>query len=73
MERDIRATITRANGDLNRVDYGRLNTAARSQYDSAKGFIRQAEEALTPKGRNLVFARTVADKAATIAAQLLGR
>jgi hypothetical protein len=71
LEREIRMLVARANSDLGRVDYGRLNTDARAQYELAKTFIRQADEAM--KSRNLVFARTNADKAATLAAQLSGR
>ncbi|OLC41965.1 MAG: hypothetical protein AUH43_23605 [Acidobacteria bacterium 13_1_40CM_65_14] len=71
VERGIRSTLTRATTDLNRVDYRTLNTDARAQYDYAKRFVRQAEDALRQK--NLVFAKTVADKAAALAAQLAGR
>src|SRR5262245_37484029 len=71
VERTIRLTLTRATNDLNRVDYRTLNTEARAQYDTAKVFIRQAEDLVRQK--NLFFAKIQADKAATIAAQLLGR
>jgi outer membrane biosynthesis protein TonB len=71
VERGIRASIARANADLNRVDYRALNSDARNQYDTAKRFIRQAEDAMHAK--NLVFAKSVADKAAALAAQLAGR
>jgi hypothetical protein len=71
VERGIRATMTRATNDLNRIDYRVLNTDARTQYDTAKTFIRQADAALGRK--NLEFARTLADKAAALAAQLRGR
>jgi outer membrane biosynthesis protein TonB len=71
LERTIRSTITRANGDLMRVDYRTLNSDARTQYDYAKRYIRQAEEAI--RAKNLLFARTLADKAAVVAAQLAGR
>jgi hypothetical protein len=53
------------------VDYNRLNADARTQYDQAKRFASQADEAL--KARNLVFASYLADKAAALAAQLAGR
>jgi hypothetical protein len=66
----IRTQLTRATGDLSRVDYSRLNPNGRNQYDTAKGFIRQAEEALRMK--NLVYANTLADKAVDLAAQLAG-
>ena len=71
VERGIRASLNRAMNDLNRVDYRMLNSDARSQYDSAKLFVRQAEDAVRKK--NLEFAKTLADKAAALAAQLAGR
>lgn len=71
MERSIRSTLGRATGDLSRIDYRGLNTEARTQYDTAKNFIRQAESAITSK--NLNFAKTLADKAAALAAQLSGK
>jgi len=71
VERAIRASLTRANNDLSRVDYRALNNDARTQYDTAKRFVQQADRALREK--NLVFAKSVADKAAALAAQLAGR
>ena len=71
VERNIRASLQRATGDLNRVDYRALNADARTQYDQAKRFVRQADDAI--RTRNLVFAKNLAEKAATIAAQLAGR
>ena len=68
VERNIRVMLDHATTDLNRVDYRRLNADARTQYDTAKGFVRQAGDAL--KAKNLVFAQTVAKKAAELAAQL---
>lgn len=70
VERAIRATMGRASADLNRIDYRALNANARSQYDTAKRFIQQADDAI--RLLNLPFAKTVADKAAVLAAQLLG-
>jgi hypothetical protein len=57
--------------NLNRVDYNLLGAEGRANFDQARRFIAQAEDAL--RARNLVFAATVADKAATLAAQLAGR
>lgn len=71
VERAIRGTMARASADLNRIDYRALNKEARTQYDMAKRFVQQAETALHEK--NHQFARTLADKAAVIAAQLAGR
>jgi outer membrane biosynthesis protein TonB len=71
VERNIRATLARAASDLNRIDYRNLNNDARTQYDTAKRFIQQADEAV--RGKNLVFAKSLADKAAALATQLGGR
>ena len=57
--------------DLARIDYRTLSADAKAQYDIAKRFSQQAEEAL--KVRNLVFAGQLADKAAALAALLLKR
>ena len=71
VERGIRVSLQRASSDLNRIDYRLLNADARTQYDTAKRFIRQADDAIRTK--NLVFARSLADKAVTLAAQLSTR
>ena len=71
VERGIRSSLQRATSDLNRVDYRALNADAKNQYDTAKRFVRQADAAIRTK--NLVFAKNLAEKAATIAAQLAGR
>jgi outer membrane biosynthesis protein TonB len=71
VERGIRASLQRATIDLNRIDYRALNKDARTQYDAAKRFVQQADDAIRTK--NLVLAKTVAEKAAVIAAQLAGR
>jgi hypothetical protein len=70
-ERNVRDLLARASRDINRVDYTRLSTAGREQYDQSKRFSQQAEQAL--RDRNFTFAVTLADKAATLAAELLGR
>ena len=71
VERGIRATLARAATDLGRIDYRRLNVNARTQYDTAKRFIQQADAAIQMK--NLMFAKNLADKAAGLAAQLAGK
>jgi hypothetical protein len=53
------------------VDYRALNADARNQYDTAKRWVQLADENIRTK--NLVFAKSIAEKAATIAAQLAGR
>jgi type IV secretory pathway VirB10-like protein len=70
-ERSVRDLLTRASRDLSRVDYSRLSTDSRAQYEQSKRFSEQAEQAL--KEKNLIFAATLADKAATLAAELLGK
>jgi hypothetical protein len=71
LEGKIRTQLTRAANDLSRIDYSRLNANARTQYDSAKRFISLSEDAL--RAKNLVYAGTLADKAAELASQLGGR
>jgi hypothetical protein len=68
VERAIRVTMARATADLNRIDYRALNADARSQYDTAKRFVQQADDAIRLK--NLPFAKNLADKAAALAVQL---
>jgi hypothetical protein len=69
--RRIQELMSRANENLRRVDYNRLSAGARTQYNQARQFVKLAEDSLAT--RNLVFALTCADKAATLAAQLAGR
>ena len=69
--RGIRVTIDRAAADLKRVNFAALNGDGRTQYDTARRFIAQAEDSLTR--RNLVLARSLADKALVVAAQLAPR
>ena len=65
----IRDLLGRAARDLSRVNAAALNNDGRAQYDQARRFIQQAEDAL--KIRNIVFAGKLADKAATMAAVLV--
>ena len=65
----IRDLLGRATRDLSRVNSASLNNDGRTQYDTARRFIQQAEEAL--KARNIVYAGKLADKAATMAAVLV--
>lgn len=67
-EREVRSIMARAQGLLRTVDYRALSSAARQQYDTARRFITQADNAL--RIRNYVFARNLADKAETLARQL---
>jgi hypothetical protein len=68
VEKTVRARMAQASRDLDRTDYRTLSTERRAQYDTAKRFIQQADDAL--KVKNLVFAEQLADKAATLAAAL---
>ncbi len=65
----IRELMARATRDLSRVNAASLNADGRVQAEAARRFLQQANEAL--KGRNVVFAGKLADKAATIAALLV--
>jgi hypothetical protein len=67
-EQRTRTVLESAKRDLGRIDLKRLNSEARSQYDIARRFVQQAEEAL--RARNPLFAEQLADKAATLAALL---
>lgn len=70
-EKAIRDRVASASRDLARIDYRRLSSPRRSQYDQSKRFVEQAEQAI--REQNLVFAATLADKAAVLAAELAGR
>ena len=70
-ERRIRLLLAQATADLNRINVQGLNADARQQFDTARRFVAQAEDAI--RARNLVFATNLADKAAALAAQLAGR
>lgn len=67
-EAAVRRQLAQADQDLRRVDYRALGVDARAQYETAKRFSILAEQAI--KDRNLIFAQTLADKAAAIAAVL---
>jgi len=71
VQKGTRDLLAHALADLNRINYSSLKADARAQYDQARRFISQAEDALVKK--NLVFAKNLADKASTLAAQLAGR
>jgi outer membrane biosynthesis protein TonB len=71
MERQVQSLLAQATRDLGRVNYGVLNADGKGQYDTAKRFIEQAQQAV--KEQNLMLALRLADKAATIASVLVGR
>jgi len=68
VERKIRQTLADASRSLGRIDYRGLSVEGKAQYDIAKRFVEQAEEALVAK--NLLFASQLADKASALATLL---
>jgi type IV secretory pathway VirB10-like protein len=70
-ERRVRAQLSQATTALNRINTQALNADARLQFDTARRFVAQAEEAL--RSRNLVFAANLAEKAMALAEQLSTR
>jgi len=69
-EKKAIALIARATNDLEkRVDYQKLTDEGKVQYNQSKRFRDQAQQALTE--RNVLLAVTLADKAATLAAELV--
>jgi hypothetical protein len=69
--RQVRDSMERAGRTLAQIDYGKLPKPSQLQYDMAKRFIEQSEEAL--KNKNFTAAQLMAEKAETIARELAGR
>jgi hypothetical protein len=65
-EASIRALLGRVTRDLTRVNAATLSADGRTQFEAARRFVQQSEDAL--KARNLVYAGKLADKAAAMAA-----
>jgi hypothetical protein len=70
-EQRTRATLEAAKKDLARIDTRTFSADARAQYDLARRYVEQANDALTEK--KFEFAQQLADKAATLAALLQRR
>ncbi len=70
-ESTVRGMLARAARDRASVTVSRLSAAGRSQYQQSERFTAQAQQAL--RERNLVFAATLAEKAAALALELVGR
>lgn len=70
-EKAVRERLATAARALARVDRARLSGAEQAEFDQARRFIQQAEQAV--RERNLNFAATLADKAASLAADLVDR
>jgi type IV secretory pathway VirB10-like protein len=69
-EKKVRDLLTKASTDLSkRVDYQKLSEEGKEQYNQSKRFSEQAEQAI--KERNFPYALSLAEKAATLAAELV--
>jgi hypothetical protein len=68
-DQSVRMLLAQAARDLGRVNYQALDPDGRAQYETARRFMQQADDAL--KARNVMFAGKLADKAATMASVLL--
>ena len=68
-ESKVRALIKKAGDDLMLVDYKKLSKEGQAQYDQSKRFSDEANQAI--KERNFPYALTLAEKAATLAAELV--
>ena len=69
-EKKVRDLLTKASSDLSkRVDYQKLSDEGKQQYNQSKRFSEQAEQAI--KERNFPYALSLAEKAATLAAELV--
>jgi histone H3/H4 len=68
-EQRVRELLKKATTDLGNVNYQRLSKEGKSQYDQSKKFSDEAQQAI--KEKNFVYALTLADKAATLAAELV--
>jgi len=70
-ESSVREMLAGAARDRATVNTGRLSPAGRSQYEQSERFTAQARQAL--QDGNLIFAATLAEKAAALAAELVSR
>jgi hypothetical protein len=70
-EKAIRSKLDEARRDLAQIVPARLTMPGREQYNQAVDFAAQADKALAD--RNYVFARTLAEKSAEVAAALRNR
>jgi hypothetical protein len=70
LERQVRDTLERASKILASINPLGLNEERRTNYDYAKNFIKQSDDAI--KASNLSLAKSLADRAETIAKSLAG-
>jgi hypothetical protein len=68
-EKKARDLMAKATSDLARVDYQKLSTDGKANYNQSKEFNEQAAQAI--KANNVVLALTLAEKAANLAAELV--
>ncbi len=68
LEQNARTLRDSAERALDKIDYKSLSGDGKAQYDTAKRFLKQADDAL--KAKNVVYAWQLADKANTIATLL---
>ena len=69
-EGKVKELLSKAEADLmKRVDYQKLSPEGRAQYEQSKRFADEARQAI--KERNFPYALTLAEKAATLAAELV--
>jgi hypothetical protein len=68
LEQSTLGLVAEAQRNLNNVRYQDLNQQAKAQYDSARSFIKNAQEAL--KAKNYMYAQQLAAKAAAVAREL---
>jgi hypothetical protein len=71
MARQVRETMGRATKMLDSIDIRTLSNERKANYDTARDFIKQAEDAIT--NGKLVFAKNLADRAEQVARELGGR
>jgi len=69
IEKTVRDLVTKARADLARLDRRKLAPNARDQFDTARRFVRMAEEALAI--RNYIYAQQLAESAAALAGALV--
>jgi hypothetical protein len=68
-EASIRTLLGQVTRDLDRVNSSGLSADGRTQFETARRFVQQSQDAL--KVRNLLYAGKLADKAAAMAAVLV--
>jgi outer membrane biosynthesis protein TonB len=69
--RQVKEALQRTNGILSKVDYQKLSTEKRENYDMAKAWMQQADDAI--KKDDLRLALSFAERAENIAKQLESR